>query len=70
MPNLTAIEERFDAQAAQTLEDLIENVENENPVKVTGLTVDLVPDTADDPSSPAVEVNLTVERAVRQAQPR
>ena len=70
MPNLSAIEERFDARAAQVLEDLIEDVEDENSVKVTGLTVDLVPDTADDPSSPAVEVNLTVERIVPQAPPQ
>jgi hypothetical protein len=70
VPNLTAIEERFDSQAAQALEDLIEHVEHKNPVKVTGLKVNLVPGKTNDPSSPGVEVNLTVERARRRTHPR
>lgn len=70
MPKLKAIEERFDAQAAQALENLIEDVETQNPVKVTGLTVDLVPDSSDDPTSPAVDVNLTVKSDARLPRPQ
>ena len=61
MSNLTAIQERFDALAAEALEALIEDVEKRNPVKVTDLDVQLVPDQDNPSSSPAVEVNLTVE---------
>ena len=67
MPNLTAIQERFDALAAEALEDLIEDVEKKNPVKVTDLDVHLVPNPDDHSSCPAVEVNLTVERTKRRA---
>jgi hypothetical protein len=43
MPNLTAIQDRFDTLAAEALEDLMEDVEKENPVVVTALDVELVP---------------------------
>ncbi|HXD41653.1 MAG TPA: hypothetical protein VN649_13890 [Ramlibacter sp.] len=65
MANLTAIQERFDALAAEALEDLIEDVEKRNPVKVTDLDVQLVPNPDSHSSCPAVEVNLTVERTKR-----
>jgi DNA-binding LacI/PurR family transcriptional regulator len=64
MPNLTAIQERFDAIAAEALEHLIEDVERKDRVKVTGLEVVLVPQ-ASIAGSPAVEVNLTVETMKR-----
>jgi hypothetical protein len=67
MANLTAIQDRFDALAAAALEDLIEDVEKKNPVKVTDLDVQLVPTSDNHPSCPAVEVNLTVERTKRRA---
>jgi hypothetical protein len=67
MANLTAIQERFDALAAEALEDLIAEVEKKNPVKVTDLDVQLVPTSDNHSSSPAVEVNLTVERTKRRA---
>ena len=67
MPNLTAIQERFDALAAEALEDLIEDVEKKNPVKVTDLDVQLVPSPGDHSGCPAVAVNLTVERTKRRA---
>ena len=65
MANLTAIQDRFDALATEALEDLIEDVENKNPVKVTDLDVHLVPNPGAHSSCPAVEVNLTVERTKR-----
>lgn len=61
MPDLTAIQERFDAIAAEALENLIEDVESKDRVKVTDLEVVLVPEQASDPGSPSVEVNLTVK---------
>jgi hypothetical protein len=65
MPNLPAIQARFDTLAAAVLEDLIEDVEGKNPVKVTDLKVVLVPDGTSDAESPRVEVNLTIE-AIKQ----
>jgi hypothetical protein len=65
MPDLTAIQERFDAIAAEALENLIEDVESKDRVKVTALEVVLIPEQARDPGCPAVEVNLTV-KAIRR----
>jgi len=69
MSNLIAIQERFDALAAEALEGLIEDVEKKNPVRVTELDVQLVPDQSNQSGCPAVEVNLTVE-AVKPSQRR
>ncbi len=62
MTNLTAIQDRFDTLAAEALERLMEDVEKKNPVVVTALDVELVPN-QDSRSSPTVEVNVTVGRA-------
>jgi len=64
MPNLTAIQERFDALAAEALEDLMEDVEDKNRVVVTSLEVELVPNPQHH-SSPTVAVRVTVAQAKR-----
>jgi len=61
MTNLTAIQERFDALAAEALEELLQEVEARDPVRVVALRVTLVPDAGRDSACPTVEVHLTVE---------
>jgi aspartate aminotransferase-like enzyme len=64
VPNLPAIQERFDALAAEALEALMEDVEEKNRVVVTALDVELVPN-PDHHSSPTVAVAVTVEQVKR-----
>jgi len=64
VPNLPAIQERFDSLAAEALEDLMEDVEQKNPVVVTALDVELVPN-PDHHSSPTVAVTVTVKQSKR-----
>ena len=58
MTNITAIQERFEALAAEALEELIEDVEARDAVRVVALEVKLVPDHG--AASPTVAVQLTV----------
>ena len=62
MPQLIAIQERFDALAAEALEDLIDEVEARDPVRAVALEVKLVPDEGRESDTPTVTVHLTVER--------
>ena len=73
MTKLIAIQERFDALAAEALEGLIEEVEKRDEVRAVALEVTLVPDPGAGPNAATVDVNLTVEpegpgaRAARKA---
>ncbi len=58
-PDLKVIQERFEAQAADALETMIEKTEAEAPVKVTGIEVELIDQGA--PEGPAVEVSVSVQ---------
>lgn len=60
MTSLTAIQNRIDALASEALEEIVEEVEARDGVKVTDMQVQV----ADTPSGqPALEVNVTIERA-------
>jgi hypothetical protein len=66
-PNLTTIEARLEGIAADALEKIIDDVEKENRVHVTDLTVELIPDQGVPAGSPTVEVKVTVESPKRPA---
>jgi hypothetical protein len=60
-PDLATIEERLEGVAADALEKIIDDVEKNNQVHVTNMTVELVPDQGVPAGSPTVEVNVSVE---------
>jgi DNA-binding LacI/PurR family transcriptional regulator len=60
-PDLTTIEERLEGVAADALEKIIDDVEKNNQVHVTDMTVELIPDQGLPAGSPTVEVSVSME---------